>query len=106
MTIVVAAAAPDGIVLASDSRTTRLLADGRYRIMSDHTQKLFAPFPGVGIATSGAAFVGFRTINGLVEEWIAQRSPRASVRVDPIATDLARFFNAQLRDYSSRAGQR
>jgi hypothetical protein len=106
VTIVVTAASPDGIILASDSRTTRLRAGGGYRIVSDNTQKLFAPFPGIGIATSGAAFVGARTINGLIDEWAARRSGRASAALDAVAADLGRFFRDTLADYEQESGQR
>ncbi len=70
MTIVVGAASPDGIVLAADSRTT--LVDGhRHRISTDAADKIFALNSKFGVATYGMAFIGARTINGLMDEFIA-----------------------------------
>ncbi len=95
MTIVVAAAAPDGIVLASDSRTT-YVHGRRHRIASDHAAKVFAPYSGVGVATFGIALIQGQTISGLMEEYVAQRSDRAGTAVEDVAEDLSIFFQHAL----------
>jgi hypothetical protein len=97
VTIVVAAAAPDGIVLASDSRTT-LTSGRRHRIASDHARKLFAPCDGIGIATFGTALINEQTISGIVEEFVASRSERAGTAVMEVSEDLASYFTQVLGD--------
>ena len=104
MTIVVAAASPDGIVLASDSRTT-MLAAGYHRVASDHTRKLFTPLPGVGIAAHGTAFIDYQTIDGLMAEFIAQRGQNADQAIDAVGESLATFFADRLTEYLRSSGQ-
>jgi hypothetical protein len=91
MTIVVAVAAPDGIILAADSRAT-LTSGRRHRIASEFATKLFNPYDGVAIATFGIALVGRQTIAGLLERFTAQRSAQAGKLVDDVADDLAEHF--------------
>ncbi len=92
MTIVVAAASPDGIVLGADSRTT--LIDGqRHRISTDAADKVF-DLGNFGVATYGQAFVGDRTINGLMDEFIATTDgDDACSDVEVFTRKLAEFFN-------------
>lgn len=99
MTIVVAAASPDGIILGSDSRTT-VLRGRRYRIASDSARKLFAPCNGIGIATFGSAMLGDRTIAGLMEEFFAQRAIGSGTLIKSVSDDLAEFFNEALAEHT------
>lgn len=103
MTIVVAAAAPDGLVLAADGRTT-LRQGTRHRIASDHTRKVFTPFPGIGVATYGTALVGGQTIAGHMEEFAAL-SPSAPLTVASVSADLARHFTGVRRDADGAAAR-
>lgn len=104
MTIVVAAAAPDGIVLGSDSRTTTISEQGHHRIATDYARKVFAPFVGVGVATYGSAFIGPYTINGLIDQFVAERDADGSTEVDAVAMALAKFFQGQLQAWLEESG--
>lgn len=96
MTIVVGVAAPDGIVLAADSRTTRfpdgLAEDARHRIVSDSADKLFAVCERFAIATYGAAFIGEKTIRGHIDEFIAHLGESHPEDVGRFARALGTFF--------------
>lgn len=92
MTIVVGAASPDGIVLAVDSRTT--LSDGqRHRISSDSADKVFELESGFGVATYGLALIGTRTINGLMDEFVATLEEESCTNVERLAHAVGAFFN-------------
>jgi len=97
VTIVVGVAAPDGIILAGDSRTTLTFGEERHRIGSDFAQKVFPICDSIGVATYGDAFIAERTIAGLMDEFVAQLDdqPRDSLA---IAAEVGRFFDARLRD--------
>jgi 20S proteasome alpha/beta subunit len=98
MTVVVGVAAPDGIILAADSRTTlQWETGGRHRIMSDTTQKVFAVSGRIGVATYGNAFIGNRTIAGLMDEFVAQRSEQMPESADAVATVLGDFFHERFQ---------
>jgi hypothetical protein len=92
MTIVVGVAAPDGMVLAADSRTTLSWDNGRHRIASDSAQKVFRLEGGVGVATFGDSFIGFRTIAGLMNDFVAQLSADQPATCHTISSALATFF--------------
>jgi hypothetical protein len=103
MTIVVALATPDGLVLAADSRTTQFPdAQGhRTRIASDSADKLFLLCDHFGVATYGDAFIGDRTIAGLMSEFIAQLDPAPETGGD-IARELGRFFDARYTQWREK----
>ena len=103
MTIVAVAAAPDGIVVAADGRTT-LLSGRRHRVASDHTRKVFAPLRGRALATYGAALIGERTIAGLVEDLFAQNQFVDGQRVDQLAAAVDQFFTAALEHEGRETG--
>lgn len=105
MTIVVATAAPDGLVLAADGRTT-VVSGRRHRILSDHTRKVFAPFPQIGVATYGAALLSDRTIAGHMEEFEATRDGRYGGAIDDVCVDLARYFTTVLNSQAKEADSR
>jgi hypothetical protein len=98
MTIIVATAAPNGLVLASDSRTT--LRNGRrHRIASDQTRKVFAPCPGIGVATYGAALLAEQTIAGHMEGFSAQihaAQKQGDITIDKVCEELVKYFSARL----------
>lgn len=96
MTIVVGVAAPDGIILAGDSRTTITFGE-RHRIGSDFTQKIFSICEEIGVATYGAAFIGERTIAGLMDEFVAHLGEDSPV-ANAVAAELGRFFDQKFRD--------
>ena len=96
MTVVVGVAAPDGIILAAESRTTNMFENGRHRIISDTAQKLF-PVGRIGVATYGNAFIGGRTIAGLMDEFVSQLGEDAPDTVDALAEALAVFFDGRFR---------
>lgn len=109
MTIVVGVAAPDGLILAADSRTTMWpdppADDGRlprHRTVSDSAQKLFQLSDCCAAATYGDAFVGSRTINGLMDEFIAQQDGLSDVKL--AAEALGGFFHGQVVDALADAG--
>lgn len=92
MTIVVGVATPEGLVLASDSRSTILLESGRHRISSDHAQKTFVVGT-VAVATFGAAVVDGETIAGLMDQFIAQQGDELPPDVVGLAEALGSFFD-------------
>jgi Proteasome subunit len=92
VTIVVGAASPDGIVLAADSRTT--LSDGqRHRISTDVADKVFELNSKFGVATYGLAGIGPRTINGLMDEFVATANEDVCADVETFASALGGFFH-------------
>lgn len=98
MTIVVATYAPDGIILASDSRTI-FTKGGRHRVATDHAKKLFIPCKGVGIACFGTALLGDQTIAGLVGKFLAERRVKDFASPLAVSEALADFFRLQLDSY-------
>lgn len=94
MTIVVASAAPDGIVLASDSRTTLRRGPG-HRIASDSTRKVVEIWPGTAVATYGLADIAGVTVAGLLEEFVAATADPTNWSPQETGRALAEFFDAQ-----------
>jgi hypothetical protein len=98
MTIVVGVAAPDGMILAAESRST--YTDGtRHRIGSDFTQKLFPICDSIGVATYGQGGIGQRTIAGLMDEFVSQLPSEEDLprQAASIATALGEFFDERFR---------
>jgi hypothetical protein len=104
MTIVVATAAPDGLVLAADGRTT-LVNGRRHRIASDHTRKVFAPFNGIGVATFGVALLADQTIAGHMEKFAAQPF-QDPVTVDSVSHAISKYFTRLLDEQAEAIGRR
>jgi hypothetical protein len=93
----VGVAAPDGIILAADSRTT--WAEGeRHRIASDFAQKVFSIRNRVGVATYGLSFIGVQTIAGHMDEFVAQLDDQAVDDVEAISNRLGEFFQTRLEE--------
>jgi hypothetical protein len=113
VTIVVAVAAPDGIVLAADSRST-LFEDQHHRIASDGAVKLFTIGDRVGVATFGTSFIDHQTIAGVMDEFVSSLqkpkdlgvgsrvrkalSPPENYEVSYVAQRLAKFFDQRLQE--------
>jgi hypothetical protein len=93
MTINVGVASPDGIVLASNSRTTRMYGE-HHRVLSDSSQKVFAIDNRFGVATSGFAFIEDDTIAGVMDRFLAQLEERDTRDIDAFANALGSFFDA------------
>ena len=101
MTIVVAAATPEGIVFGSDSRMTS--SRGRhYRIGSDSAHKTFAVQNMIeetrfGVAAYGQAFVGLRTVYGVMADIYMWRvlEQKSWSDVHEFAAALGEFFRKE-----------
>jgi hypothetical protein len=102
MTIIVGITTPDGVVLASDSRTTRSAADG-HRIISDSAQKVFQIGP-FGVATTGLAFIGGNTIAGLMDQFLAQLGDEGATDVEAFADALGSFFHSRFTSEAETEG--
>jgi hypothetical protein len=97
VTIVVGIGSPDGLVLAADSRTTHVEGD-RHRISTDAAEKIFAlnnpeGEQAYGVATYGDAFIGARTISGLIDEFVATVDDEACQDGETLAKALGDFFH-------------
>jgi 20S proteasome alpha/beta subunit len=94
VTIVVAVACPEGLVLAADSRATSWVG-GSARVATDHAQKLFSVSDRFGVATFGWAHLEGNTIAGLMEEFEAQTKPAG--HVDEALERLKDYFGDRLK---------
>lgn len=95
MTIVVAVATPEGLVIGGDSRSTYDMGD-HHRIASDYAQKLFTVGE-MGIATFGIAFIGDDTIAGIMDQFAAQVGDDDGRNVHDFAIALGEFFSERLK---------
>jgi hypothetical protein len=103
VTIVVGVTTPDGLVLASDSRTT--FTDGdRHRIVSDNAQKIF-PVGRMAVAAAGSAFIGPDTIAGKMDRFIAQLDAKANRDYDRFVDALGDFFDAAFNEWLKADGR-
>jgi Proteasome subunit len=102
MTINVGVASPDGVVLASDSRTTRTDEYG-HRILSDSTQKVFAIDERFGVAASGFAFIADDTIAGVMDRFLAQSAELEDI--DAFSEGLGRFFDERFGEWMGDVGE-
>jgi hypothetical protein len=92
MTVVVGVAAPDGMILAAESRTTYTVGE-RHRIASDFTQKVYPVCDKIGVATYGWNAIGGRTIAGLMDEFVSQLDQEIPREANAIADALGAFFH-------------
>lgn len=88
MTLTIACATGDGLVLAADSRTT-ISIGGQQRALSDFTHKVFQVGQ-VGISTYGWAFLDRRNIAGHMSEFARQLDELAGPI--EVAARLNNFF--------------
>jgi hypothetical protein len=103
MTVIVGITTPDGVLLASDSRTTQS-GEGGHRIISDSAHKVFEVGP-FGVATSGLAFIGENTIAGLMDQFLAQLEGEAAEEVDAFTDALGEFFHARFSAWLAEDGE-
>jgi hypothetical protein len=95
VTVVVGVAAPDGIILAADSRSTWFDEEsGRARIVSDNAIKVFS-ICSCAIATYGYGFIGAQSIAGHIDEFVAQLDEPDELEAAALATELGEFFGAR-----------
>lgn len=102
MTIVVGVLAPDGIVLAADSRTTFSHENGRHRIASDSTEKVFV-CGRFAVATWGDALIGPNTVAGVMSEFTASLAPEPPDDVDEMTRALGAFVDRRMREVAAEA---
>lgn len=101
MTVVVAVACPDAIVLASESRTTQRI-EQHHRIASNTAQKVFALWGRFGAATYGVATIDRLTVKGLIADFVAEVGDDAPEDTEGCANALGAFFAKRL---AKAAGQ-
>jgi hypothetical protein len=78
MTIAVGVACPEGLALAADSRSS-LLSANKFRIATDHAQKVFEIGSDVAAVTFGWSVLLGKTIAGHVKEFNAQTQVPADI---------------------------
>jgi hypothetical protein len=108
MTIVVAVASPDGIVLAADSRTTTFpegAAPGaRTRVLSDTALKVFEVAGQYSVATFGQALIGPQTIAGIMAEFAAESQAEVLGDIHTFANALGAFFTTRYTAWRESVG--
>ncbi|WP_445147668.1 hypothetical protein [Baekduia sp. Peel2402] len=113
MTIVVGVSAPDGIILAADSRTTVMRPDHQGiehpRIATDNAEKVFDVCGGYAVATFGVAFIGDQTIAGVMAEFEATVDGEANGEDGPLpvhtfADRLGNYFDDRYSTAREDAG--
>jgi hypothetical protein len=102
MTIVVGVAAPDGLILAGDSRTSTDRG-GHHRIGSDFASKVFEVC-GFGLATYGQALFEGKTIAGQIDEFIAQLGKGEPSDLDDLTGRLGSYFQPRLLQWYQAQG--
>ena len=105
MTIIVGITSPDGIVPASDSRTTTTDEQDRHRILSDSALKVFSIADRFGVATSGMAQLGSETIEGLMDRFLAQLEAEQLDDVGTFADALGAFFTHRFDEWLTALGE-
>ena len=96
MTVVVGVAAPDGMILAAESRST-YTNGAHHRIASDNAQKVFQ---GPRLDRSRdlwASGIGQRTIAGLMDEFVSQLHDEVPQEAGALAHALGGFFDERYR---------
>jgi hypothetical protein len=97
MTLITEVATGDGIVIASDSRTTRMITGKPTRVASDFTHKLFE----VGrcaVATSGFGFISGRNIASHIADFVDGFVPDGKSAED-VTNELANFMQLRLESH-------
>ncbi len=112
MTIVVGVATPDGIVMAADSRTTTFVdgaaadvATPRHRTLSDSADKLFDICDRFAVAAYGDAFIGHKTIGGVMDEFIARHVDIPPETIEELAGELGSFFHERYVSWRESLGK-
>lgn len=94
MTIALAIAVPEGLVLAADSRSTYANPKQWPRVASDNACKVFRITDHVGAATFGWAMLSGRTIKSHMAE-VAMKFKDA--RVNDVLPDVIEYFDREYR---------
>lgn len=99
MSLGIAIKAPEGIVLAAESRVTLFANTGAQtlNVNFDNATKLFsfsAPNSSIGVVTYGQAVIGFRTAQGFVTEFEATLPPDR-LPTEEFAKRLSAFYLEQ-----------
>ena len=105
MTIAVAVAIPEGIVLAAESRQTysRKVGDViNLRIGTDFGKKVFQLGSKVGAVTWGWAFLLGRNINSYVEEFKSTINQKGISEVEQISHELAKFLTDKYMEHIAK----
>ncbi|MGZ4317429.1 MAG: hypothetical protein ACXVRS_16605 [Gaiellaceae bacterium] len=99
MTIAVGVASPEGLVVATDSRSSILIPTGLgmpgFRVATDYTHKVFALREEFAVATFGWATLEGKTIAGVVKEFEAQTVIPDDI--DQVANLLRDFFQERIQ---------
>jgi hypothetical protein len=104
MTIVVAVATPEGLVLAGDSRATLVAENDRHRIASDSVQKVFK-VGRFGVANYGSLMIGGETVAGLMDQFEAALEDEPSEDAAELTERLGRFFADRFEAVLREAGE-
>jgi hypothetical protein len=100
MTIVVAASAPDGVVIASDSRATRT-ADHTQRVISDNADKVFVVYDRFIVGASGLGYIDRSTVRGLMDEYVLSHGQEPDT-LHSFCAELGDWFAGRLSAYIAR----
>lgn len=92
MTIAIAIAVPEGLVLAGDSRLTYPNPKGWPKIASDYAEKVYHVSPKVGAATFGWGMLNGRTIKSHIIDLSVELK---EAHVGEVATRFATYFGEQ-----------
>lgn len=102
MSFIITVHTSEGIIMASDSRTTISITtpytDGKRDIifgtqMTDTTYKTFLCNSKIGISTCGAASINNIPIAGFIEKFIAEKATDEDITVEAVAKDLNDYFS-------------
>ena len=105
MTIAVAVAIPEGIVLVAESRQTYSMKVGdiiNARVGTDFGKKVFQLGPRVGAVTWGWAFLLGRNINSYIEEFKSTMDQKGTSEVEQISHELAEFLTEKYLEHIAR----
>jgi hypothetical protein len=97
MTLSVALAVPEGLVIGADSRTSYLNSKA-FRVASDYTSKVFRLSDTCVASTFGWAFLNGRNIAGLASEFEAG-STLAQAPANVVVAQLGAFFESQYQKH-------
>jgi len=95
--------APEGLVLAAESRvtlTTSAPTGEQIHVNFDNATKLltFNSYRSIGVVTYGAAAIGVRTAHSFIPEFETNLNPEETLTVEQFAQRLSDFFMQQWAD--------
>ena len=83
-------------MLAADSRAT-VFGDDYVRVASDYSHKVFDLYGRFGAVTFGWRFLEANTIEGVMEEFVAQTEPPKTI--DELIEELKDYFGGRMRKH-------